>query len=273
MKQLIHILLFIIITFGFFCSQKDNKSISDSPQAGSVIKDALYNIEMVYIPAGTFIMGSDTGGEDENPAHEVSLDAFYIGKFKITQKEWTAVMGNNPSEFKGENHPVENVSWDDAQLFAKKLSETTGQKYRLPTEAEWEYACRAGTKTVYYFGNDTLKLGEYAWTGKNSGGKTHPVGLKKPNDWGLYDMAGNLREWVEDWWDPEYYQRSEYKNPVNHKKYLYKNPRTKKEYGLCTTRGGNWRSPYVNGSESAHRHANAPEEKYNYTGFRLVREK
>ena len=138
-------------------------------------------IEMVEIPAS----------QDHN--------SFKIGKYPITQEQYKAVMGTNPSHFQGNpQNPVESVSYDDAVAFCKKLSEMTGKNYRLPTEAEWEYACRAGTTTGYYFGNDYRQLGDYAWYYDNSQGTTHPVGQKKPNNWGLYDMHGNVWEYCQE---------------------------------------------------------------------------
>ena len=167
-------------------------------------------MEFVKIPAGEFMMGSLSGEEDryedEGPVHKVTIkEAFYLGKFEVTQKQWREVMGSTPSYFKGDDLPVEGVSWNDVQEFIEKLNEMEGNdKYRLPSEAEWEYACRAGTTTRYYFGDDESRLGDYAWYDGNSGGKSHPVGQKKPNPWGLYDMHGNIWEWVQDEWHSDY---------------------------------------------------------------------
>ncbi|GCA76387.1 serine/threonine-protein kinase B [Microcystis aeruginosa NIES-2520] len=166
-------------------------------------------LAMVELPGGKFMMGSPDSDPDaqswEKPQHQVQVNSFAIGKYPVTQAQYEAVMGTNPSYFKNNpQNPVERVSWNDAQAFCQKLSQITGKTYRLPTEAEWEYACRAGTTTRYYFGDDANQLGDYAWYEGNSGGTTHPVGQKKPNAWGLYDISGNVWEWCEDNWHSTY---------------------------------------------------------------------
>ena len=158
-------------------------------------------MEFVLILPGSFTMGSDKGQQsDEKPAHKVTLTKpFYLGKFEVTQEQWEKVMGSNPSNFKGPKLPVEQVSWNDCQSFLAKLQEkSNGQKFALPTEAQWEYACRAGSTGDYCFGDGDANLGEYAWYSSNAGNQTHPVGGKKPNAWGLYDMHGNVCEWCND---------------------------------------------------------------------------
>ncbi len=169
-------------------------------------------MDFVLIPAGEFLMGSENGREDEKPVRRVQIrKPLYLGKYQVTQEQWQTVMGNNPSsfKFKGDlNLPVENVSWNDVQDFLQKLAEKEkGKAYCLPTEAEWEHACRAGATGDYCFGNDGRRLKEYAWYNENSGGTTHPVGQLKPNVWGLYDLHGNVREWVQDVYRKVYYQQ------------------------------------------------------------------
>jgi formylglycine-generating enzyme required for sulfatase activity len=157
-----------------------------------------------WIPAGTFRMGG--ARYNQKPVHQVQItQPFYLGKYPVTQAEWQAVMGSNPSRFKGTNRPVETVSWEEVQEFIAKLNaREAGERYRLPTEAEWEYACRAGSKTAYSFGEDDSLLGEYAWYDGNSGNETHPVGEKLANGWGLHDMHGNVWEWCQDWYHSKY---------------------------------------------------------------------
>ena len=182
---------------------KQNTATRQTPNRERVLQDLINN--MVYVEGGTFMMGatSEQGSDaydDEKPAHQVTLSSFSIGRYEVTQEEWEAVMGSNPSNFKGKKLPVEQVSWDDCQTFIRKLNQMTGKQFRLPTEAEWEYAARGGNKSrgYKYAGGDNL--GSVAWYTDNSGNKTHEVGKKQPNELGLYDMSGNVREWCQDWY-------------------------------------------------------------------------
>ena len=192
----------------------ENGTNLDAPQvgkasqnlaAGAVVKDCTECPEMVVIPAGSFVMGSNKS-PDEQPTHSVKLRSFLIGKTEVTQEQWEQVMDNNPSENKGRSlwMPVERVSWDDTQRFIAKLNQKTGQNYRLPSEAEWEYAARAGTTTEWSHGNDESKLGDYAWYIQNSRRKTQAVGQKLSNAFGLFDMHGNVWEWMQDCWHATY---------------------------------------------------------------------
>ncbi|MCA2629525.1 MULTISPECIES: SUMF1/EgtB/PvdO family nonheme iron enzyme [unclassified Microcystis] len=221
-------------------------------------------LEMVGLPAGQFLMGSpdsDPDAEsDEKPQHQVKVNSFAIGKYPVTQAQYQAVMGTNPSYFKNNpQNPVEQVNWNDAQAFCQKLSQITGKTYRLPTEAEWEYACRAGTTTRFYFGDDANQLGDYAWYKGNSQQTTHPVGQKRPNGWGLYDMSGNVWEWCEDDWHDNYIGA-----PKDGSAWLTND----NDYQIV--RGGSWyNSPSF--CRSAYRNGNPRRDGNNYDlGFRVV---
>ena len=204
-------------------------------------------MSMVLIPAGEFIMGDDSGDDDEKPAHKVRVSAFYMDVHEVTQKAYEGLMEKNPSKSKAPDKPVEQVDWYHAVLYCnlRSLKEGlqpcydtktlacrfTANGYRLPTEAEWEYACRAGTKDKYSFGDDPAKLKTAAWYKANAAQGTHPVGQKAPNAWGLYDMHGNVAEWCQDVYDEHYYQKNESDDPhgpvAGDKRVL---------------RGGSWRS-------------------------------
>ena len=206
-------------------------------------------------------MGS-TVFDDEQPVHEVQIgQPFYLGKYPITQSHWEAVMGKNPSYFRGNpNRPVENVSWEEVQEFITKLNESEGgMLYRLPTEAEWEYAARAGSTTNYCFGNDARQLSKHAWYALNSGGKTYPVRQLKPNAWELYDMLGNVWEWIQDWYDEEYYANSPHYDPHGPSSGSYR-----------VVRGGGW-DCNAGDCRSASRNVEHPGDHSRFVGFRLLR--
>ena len=175
---------------------------------------------MVAVQGGTFTMGatSEQGSDaesDEKPAHRVTLSDYYIGQTEVTQALWQAVMGSNPSKWKGDNFPVERVSWNDCQQFITKLNQLTGRKFRLPTEAEWEYVASGGVRSRGYKYAGSNDIGSVAWYNENSGEQTHPVGQKQANELGLYDMSGNVYEWCQDWYDSDYYGKSPGNNPCN----------------------------------------------------------
>lgn len=220
------------------------------------------SIDFVNIQPGFFFMGSD-GPEaypDEQPVHKVALTRLYsIGKTEVTQAQWSAVMDHNPSLFPNPEHPVDNVGWGDIQVFLNRLNKVSNCKkcYRLPTEAEWEYAARAGSTTIYSFGNNSDSLENYAWYADNANFSTHPVATKMPNAWGLYDMQGNVYEWVQDFYGP--YQTISVTDPVG--------ATVGTQYIL---RGGSW-TDSSREQRLTYRDYYAPNHRHNFFGFRLVR--
>jgi formylglycine-generating enzyme required for sulfatase activity len=222
-------------------------------------------MEFVVIPPGSFRMGGDKNLEQaedhETPVHRVDFSKpIWMGRYAVTQSQWSAVMNGNPSGFKDDHRPVETVSWNDVQVFIEALNSREHMDgYRLPTEAEWEYAARSGSDSAYTFGSEAAGLDQYAWYGKNAQQQTHPVGQLNPNAWGLYDMHGNVHEWCHDWFDREYYSRSPSEAPGGPAQGLAK-----------SLRGGDWGSGewYC---RCASRSLSSPDRRSNRVGFRLVR--
>ncbi|MCP4408681.1 MAG: formylglycine-generating enzyme family protein, partial [Gammaproteobacteria bacterium] len=224
-------------------------------------------MEFIKISAGEFLMGapkSDTMKWDgETPQHKVIIEEeFYMQETEVTQGQWKAVMGmgSNPSRSgQGDNYPVDSVSWNDVQEFIAKLNKQSGKNYRLPTEAEWEYAARAGTTTKWYCGDNESCLDSIAWYEANAERKTHLVGTKQPNKWGLYDMSGNVFEWVEDDWHDSYTDAPKVGNA------WIDEPRGSRR----VIRGGGW-SGHAGSCRSSNRSRSGPSIDYYDLGFRLV---
>ncbi len=222
--------------------------------------------DMVYVKGGTFMMGAteeqdDDVWDNEKPVHQVTLSDYYISKFEVTQGLWKAVMGSNPSSFKkGDDYPVECVSWNDIQTFLTNLNRLTGKKYALPTEAQWEYAARGGGKSVGYKYSGSNTIGDVAWYGENSAvdgsRSTHPVGTKCPNELGIYDMSGNVWEWCSDW--SGFYSNGSQSNPTGPSTGSYR-----------VLRGGSW-NYNARYCRVSNRYDYAPGDRYNYNGFRVV---
>ncbi|MBR5716967.1 MAG: formylglycine-generating enzyme family protein [Bacteroidales bacterium] len=233
-----------------------------SPQSPSLLPITANGVtfNMVYVEGGTFQMGASNNDSDalndEKPAHQVSLPSYYIGETEVTQELWQAVMGSNPSHFTGDNRPVENVSWNDCQVFVKKLNAATGKMFRLPTEAEWEFAARGGNKSKGFKFSGSNKLEDVAWYDGNSGSTTHDVKTKNPNELGLYDMSGNVWEWCSDW-------------SANYNGSPQTNPQGLGSGQGRAYRGGGWGN-YARSCRSSNRRSHYPDNGYNYLGLRLV---
>lgn len=220
----------------------------------------IISVEMVFVQGGTFTMGCtrEQGSDcdnDEKPNRQITVSDFYIGKYEVTQKQWVEIMGNNPSYFQGDSLPVENVSWHDVQEFISRLNAKTGQNYRLPTEAEWEYAARGGNKSNKYKYSGSNMITDVAWDISNSGNRTHPVGTKRANELGLHDMSGNVWEWCNDWY------RSYTSN-------LQTDPIDPSSFGRVG-RGGSW-DYSVRFLRVSYRNNFAPGNSFSNVGFRLA---
>jgi len=242
-------------------------SLAAEPQKNPPAYANSIGMEFVLIPAGSFQVATRKDEFGENVFGEAIISKpFYLGKYPVTQEQWLAVMGNNPAFFKGRRHPVEMVSWDDVQEFIKRLNSKEGHKrYRLPTEMEWEFAARGGTRTKYFFMKDPKKweeaegpLADYAWCRGNAGDVTHPVGQKKPNPYGLYDVYGNVFEWVQDWYAKELPASREFTD--------YRGPATGESR---VNRGGSWyyEAEYC---RSDKRDYDTPDYRDSDLGFRLA---
>lgn len=238
----------------------DVKPIPDSEETITLNASDGTKMEFVLIQSGDFMMGSpssEEGREDDETQHQVVLEHdYWLGKYEVTQAQYEAVMGTNPSKFRDLQAPVEQVSWNDAVSFCEKVSLSTGKTVRLPSEAEWEYACRAGSQTRYCYGDSDRGLGEYSWHYNNSEDQTHEVGLKRSNDWGLYDMHGNVSEWCYDVYDA--YPGGS----VAHSDGLLSS-------GSRVLRGGSW-SEDPKYCRSANRSRIVPTYSYYFYGFRVA---
>ena len=256
MNNMVKILLFVIVV----SFTAGNIYAAESARNGAAFKDPITGMEFVFVKGGCYQMGDvfGDGRSNEKPLHEVCVDDFYIGKYKVTQAQWRAIMGNNTSASMkcGDNCPVEVAPWSATDDFINKLNKVDSSKYRLPTEAEWEYAARSGGKKEKYSGgNDVDKV---AWHIFNSKGTIHPVGVKEPNGLGIYDMSGNVWERCQDWYDENYYSNSPKNNPTGPDK------------GTAhVVRGGSWgNSPWL--TRSSFRGRVYPDVMANTDGFRLV---
>ena len=261
---------FMAFKFGLFAPKEETHSTfpnlpaTNLPENTNIDKTALSKFisiepEMVFVQGGTFNMGSNDGETDEKPIHTETVSDFNIGRYEVTQAQWKAVMSSNPSNAKGDNLPVENVSWDDVQEFLKKLNAKTGKNYRLPTEAEWEFAARGGVKSKNYKYSGSNSATDVAWVSENSNNITHTVGSLKANELDIFDMSGNVWEWCQDLYDENYYKNSP---PLNPKR------SSSGEYRVL--RGGSWFifSTYC---RVANRGRNYLSNRFSYYGFRVAR--
>ncbi len=276
--------LMIMLVFSLLCCKTAGTSAGVSPelQAAAAKEPQVFSsfMDLVFVESGSFSMGSEEGNASEKPAHAVEVNGFYIGKYEVTQSQWIEIMGAKPILDKGagDKNPIYNVSWSEAVDFCNKLSMKEGltpcytgsgagtecnfsaNGYRLPTEAEWEYAARGGNRSGKFLYAGSNNEEEAGWYSGNSGGATHEVGLKAPNELGLYDMSGNLWEWCWDWYDAKFYNSSPSKNPAGPDSGIYR-----------VLRGGGW-AIFANALRCTNRYYGAHRSDSS-TGFRCVRAK
>ncbi len=267
MKRLVFLFTMAVLAGGVLSAQTADAECRKMHDAATNSEIETFTVngvafKMVKVAGGTFQMGgaSEQGSDAydrEYPIHSVTLSDYYIGQTQVTQELWEAVMGSNPSYFKGNNQcPVENVSWNDSQEFIEKLNRLTGKNFRLPTEAEWEYAARGGNKSKGYKYSGSNDADAVAWYGDNSGSKTHPVETKQSNELGLYDMSGNLWEWCQDRYG-KYSSRSQ------------NNPKGANTGFFRVLRGGDWDND-ASRVRVSFRDGYTPDNRYNYCGLRLA---
>jgi formylglycine-generating enzyme required for sulfatase activity len=264
-KMMAACVLLAMVAVSVSCKDENKKKDKDKVDGEITTYTAKgVRFDMVFAKGKTFTMGcsddecSETEWGWELPTHSVTLKDFSIGKFPVTQELWKAVMGDNPSGFKGDNLPVEMVSWEEVQKFITKLNSATGKKFRLPTEAEWEFAARGGSKSNRYKYSGSNDADAVAWYVVNGENKTHPVGAKEPNELGLYDMSGNVWEWCSDWYKSDYYAISPQNNPQGPSSGLGR-----------VVRGGSWYY-IVQYCRVANRFYYSPGFRFSNIGFRLV---
>ncbi len=237
-------------------SRPTSPRVNQEPLSNRTFTANGVNFTMVGVQGGAFQMGSNDEDDDAEPIHNVTLSSYYIGQTEVTQALWKAVMGSNPSDWKGDNLPVEQVSWDDCQTFITKLNQLTGEHFRLPTEAEWEFAAKGGRQSRGFKYSGNTNIDYVAWYDGNSGSKTHPVATKSPNELGIYDMSGNVWEWCQDRYGS--YSSSSQTNPVG--------PSSGSER---VVRGGSWYD-FAGGCRSAFRSGYTPDFRDRNLGLRLV---
>jgi formylglycine-generating enzyme required for sulfatase activity len=251
----------MVLSINYSYAAEDKAKVDTSTSQPKLLTEPASEMKMVFVKGGCYKMGNsyNEGDPGEKPVHEVCVDDFYIGTYEVTQRQWKKIMGSNPSHFTscGDDCPIEKVNWSDVQEFISKINRQGNNGYRLPTEAEWEYAARSGGKSERYpGGNDVLSV---AWFLSNSENVTHPVGTKQPNGLGLYDMAGNVWEWTNDWFSSDYYSKSPRNNP--------KGP----DSGERRVARGGCLTGWTGNVRVAKRTSYKPDSRYDSIGFRLVK--